>query len=45
MAEAEAMCLQALQGYEKAWRPEHTSTLNTVHNLSQMIERGRVDPI
>ncbi|SLM39117.1 beta transducin-like protein het-e4s, partial [Lasallia pustulata] len=33
MAEAEAMYRRALEGYEKAWGPEHTSTLNTVHNL------------
>ncbi len=25
--------LRALDGYEKAWGPEHTSTLNTVNNL------------
>ena len=33
MAEAEAMCLQALRGYAKAWRPEHTSTLDTFYKL------------
>lgn len=33
MAEAEVMCRRALDGYEKAWGPEHTSTLNTVNNL------------
>ena len=33
MAEAEAMYLRALLGYEKAWGVEHTSTLNTVNNL------------
>ncbi|SLM37799.1 beta transducin-like protein het-e4s [Lasallia pustulata] len=33
MAEAEAMYRQALEGYEKAWGPEHTSTLDTVNNL------------
>ncbi|SLM38793.1 tpr repeat protein, partial [Lasallia pustulata] len=31
MAEAEAMFRRALEGYEKAWGPEHTSTLDTVH--------------
>ncbi|KAH7128714.1 hypothetical protein B0J11DRAFT_277234 [Dendryphion nanum] len=31
--EAEKMYLRALQGYEKAWGPEHTSTLMTVNNL------------
>jgi Tetratricopeptide repeat len=33
MMEAEAMCLRALQGKEKAWGVEHTSTLDVVHNL------------
>ena len=33
MAEAEAMYMRALKGYEKAWGAEHTSTLNTVNNL------------
>src|SRR6266498_849419 len=27
---------RALQGYEKAWGPEHTSTLNTVNNLGSL---------
>jgi Zinc finger, ZZ type len=27
------MYQRALQGYEKAWGPDHTSTLNTVYNL------------
>jgi len=31
--EAEIMHLRALQGYEKAWGAEHTSTLGTVNNL------------
>src|SRR5579871_561231 len=31
--EAEKMYLRALQGFEKAWGPEHTSTLDTVNNL------------
>ncbi|KAL7904346.1 hypothetical protein GGI35DRAFT_472426 [Trichoderma velutinum] len=31
--EGEAMYQRALQGREKAWGPEHTSTLNTVNNL------------
>jgi Tfp pilus assembly protein PilF len=30
---AEQMYQRALQGYEKAWGPEHTSTLDTVNNL------------
>ncbi|SLM40977.1 beta transducin-like protein het-e4s [Lasallia pustulata] len=33
MAEAEAMYRRALEGKEKAWGPEHTSTLDTVNNL------------
>ncbi|KAI0506703.1 hypothetical protein F5B22DRAFT_440722 [Xylaria bambusicola] len=33
LAEAEAMYIRALQGYEKAWGPEHPSTLDTVNNL------------
>jgi tetratricopeptide (TPR) repeat protein len=31
--EAEQIYQRALQGYEKAWGPEHTSTLDTVNNL------------
>ena len=33
LAEAEKMYQRALEGYEKAWGPEHTSTLDTVNNL------------
>jgi Tfp pilus assembly protein PilF len=33
LVEAEQMYQRALQGYEKAWGPEHTSTLGTVNNL------------
>jgi uncharacterized protein HemY len=33
LVEAEQMYKRALQGYEKAWGPEHTSTLDTVNNL------------
>jgi len=33
MKEAKEMYLRALTGKEKAWGPEHTSTLNTVNNL------------
>ncbi|KAL8765088.1 MAG: hypothetical protein Q9194_006681 [Teloschistes cf. exilis] len=32
-SEAEKMCRRALDGYEKAWGPDHTSTLGTVNNL------------
>ncbi|SLM36175.1 kinesin light chain 1 [Lasallia pustulata] len=38
MAEAEAMYLRALEGYEKAWGPEHTLTLDTVNNLGNFYE-------
>jgi hypothetical protein len=31
--EAEKMYQRALQGKEKAWGPDHTSTLDTVNNL------------
>ncbi|KAH6673053.1 hypothetical protein B0J14DRAFT_654782 [Halenospora varia] len=33
LVEAEQMYQRALQGNEKAWGPEHTSTLDTVNNL------------
>ena len=33
LKEAEDMYRRALKGYEKAWGPEHTSTLDTVNNL------------
>ncbi|SLM38923.1 kinesin light, partial [Lasallia pustulata] len=36
MAEAEAMYRRALEGQEKAWGPEHTSTLVTVNNLGNL---------
>ncbi|SLM37738.1 nb-arc and tpr domain protein [Lasallia pustulata] len=36
MAEAEAMYRRALEGLEKAWGPEHTSTLDTVNNLGNL---------
>jgi tetratricopeptide (TPR) repeat protein len=35
-AEAEAMYLRVLQGYEKAWGAEHTSTLHMVNNLGNL---------
>jgi tetratricopeptide (TPR) repeat protein len=41
---AEKMYQRALQGYEKAWGPEHTSTLDTVNNLGILYkELGRLD--
>ncbi|OBT52297.1 hypothetical protein VE04_07697, partial [Pseudogymnoascus sp. 24MN13] len=36
LVEAEQMYQRALQGYEKAWGLEHTSTLNTVNNLGNL---------
>jgi hypothetical protein len=36
LVEAEQMYQRALQGYEKAWGPEHTSTLATVNNLASL---------
>jgi tetratricopeptide (TPR) repeat protein len=30
------MYQRALQGYEKAWGPEHTSALDTVNNLGAL---------
>jgi tetratricopeptide (TPR) repeat protein len=36
LAEAEATYIQALQGYEEALGPQHTSTLQTVNNLGAL---------
>ncbi|KAL3703899.1 hypothetical protein TMatcc_009589 [Talaromyces marneffei ATCC 18224] len=33
LGKAEKMYQRALEGYEKAWGPDHTSTLDTVNNL------------
>ena len=42
-SDAEAMYERALRGYEKAWGPEHTSTLNTVNNLGILYKnQGRL---
>jgi tetratricopeptide (TPR) repeat protein len=42
--EAEKMYQRALQGYEKAWGPEHISTLSTVNNLGLLYaDLGRLD--
>jgi tetratricopeptide (TPR) repeat protein len=41
---AEKTYQRALQGYEKAWGPEHTSTLDTVNNLGSLYaDLGRLD--
>ncbi|KAM3560902.1 hypothetical protein ARSEF4850_003455 [Beauveria asiatica] len=36
LKEAEAMYHRALEGFEKAWGLDHTSTLNTVNNLGNL---------
>lgn len=33
MQKAKAMYQRMLEGYEKAWRPEHMLTLRTLNNL------------
>ena len=44
MAEAERMYQRALEGHEKAWGPEHTSTLDTVNNLAALYsDQGKMD--
>jgi tetratricopeptide (TPR) repeat protein len=41
---AEEMYVRALQGYEKAWGPDHTSTLTTVNNLGTLYaDQGKLD--
>ncbi|KAK2742603.1 Nephrocystin-3-like protein 2 [Colletotrichum kahawae] len=43
LKEAEAMYDRALQGYEKAWGPDHTSILDTVDNLGLLYSKqGRL---
>ena len=42
--EAEKMYQRALQGKEKAWGPDHTSTLDTVNNLGNLYKsQGKLD--
>jgi tetratricopeptide (TPR) repeat protein len=36
LGKAEKMYQRALEGYEKAWGPDHTSTLDTVNNLGNL---------
>ncbi|MCJ1271049.1 hypothetical protein MMC22_010948 [Lobaria immixta] len=44
MKEAEIMYNRALKGYEKAWGPEHTSTLDTVNNLGILYaDQGKME--
>jgi tetratricopeptide (TPR) repeat protein len=44
LKQAEEMYRRALQGYEKARGPEHTSTLDTVNNLGLLYaKQGRLD--
>ena len=41
---AEKIYRRALQGKEKAWGPEHTSTLDTVNNLGNLYRnQGKLD--
>ncbi len=41
--EAEQMYIRALHGYEKAWGPDHTLTLDTVSNLGRLyIDQSRL---
>ncbi|KAF2804401.1 tetratricopeptide repeat domain-containing protein [Mytilinidion resinicola] len=43
LIEAEEMYQRALQGYEKAWGPDHTSTLDTVNNLGSLyVDQGKL---
>lgn len=43
MVEAEKMYQRALEGKEKAWGPEHTSTLDTVNNFGNLYkDRGKL---
>ncbi|KAK1780029.1 hypothetical protein QBC45DRAFT_477241 [Copromyces sp. CBS 386.78] len=43
LKEAETMYQRALEGYEKALGPDHTSTLNTVNNLGNLYKtQGRL---
>ena len=38
------MYQRALEGYEKAWGPDHTSTLDTVKNLGNLYaDQGKRD--
>src|SRR6267378_13072 len=42
--EAERMYQRALQGYERAWGPDHTSTLDTVNNVGLLYsDQGKLD--
>ena len=43
LVEAEQMFQRALQGYEKAWGPDHTPTLDTVNNLGNLyLNQGKL---
>ena len=44
LEDAEKMYDRAQAGYEKALGPDHTSTLNTVHNLGSLYsDQGRLE--
>jgi tetratricopeptide (TPR) repeat protein len=45
LSDAEAMYERALRGFEKALRPEHTSTLNAVNNLGNLTEETKIHRI
>ena len=40
MVKAEDMYLRALAGFEKAWGPDHKSTLDTRYNLADLFEKN-----
>lgn len=43
---AEQMYLRALAGREKALGPDHTSTLDTIHNLGNLYgDQGKLDVV
>jgi len=44
MKAAEKMYVRALEGKEKAWGPDHTSTLDTVYNLGNLYwKQGKME--
>ena len=40
---AEKMYKRVLQGYEKAWRPDYISKLNTINNLGIYAKLGKLE--
>jgi tetratricopeptide (TPR) repeat protein len=44
LEKAKKMYQWVLQGFEKAWGPDHTSTLDTVHNLGALYaDQGKLN--